>query len=1158
MLSGSNKIRDDVLEERLDERVAPSLGGVVLGSEDKIYVDPREFFKRTLVTESMLNILENVINVVSEGRGFKVVVLSAFFGGGKTHTLLALYHAVKNPETLKLAVAEDLGIRVRLNNILSRVIDILRQVDIIIIDGSISQLAPSPLSPLKVGAYSVNTLWGYIAHSLGRYDDLREHDYKLVPPQIDELIRLLSGRRIVIVVDEIAHYVQRLFFSPDPILKNYAQNVVTFFEALVKAVDSLNNAIIIISLPVKITIEKGEEYEETYRTDITRALSRAIHRVAAQNFEPVKPKDVPSLLRVRLFEKIDEAKASEVVDLLRKEYERNKNIFGEVRFDIREIKNSYPFHSKYISALLDILDKHEGLQKTRDLLRISRKVLRHIIRDEKITYDLIMPWHIDIEEEDIGTLLLSHKSYEGFKIVVEEDITKKCSDYQKSWLAKIVAKSLFIKTFIYGEYIVPRPEFFPTPEELAVLIYEPAVFREKDLQPKDIAEAIDWVTNNLLYVLRDEKTRRIWFTKFITPIKYVEERASRIYEAQVYPLILEATRELMRLPLEDVIEKKRKGREVPRVFDVEFSRVSRECTPLDLDTRRFIVYACIDMPLVDVKRVSLLEEVVFRTSSGGLRRYANTIYVIYPESRDLLIHAVEYAKKCIACEEVEKEGIIDLLVSRYGLRGSDAEILKKVYEEKLEAYCNEIKRKFYYALAGAFNKIAYPVYLDGRNTIKEVDVPASTASLVLTVESVLRGEKPEKIKYEIDYDTLEFYLKKVGVDLKSTSKTINDVIDYFYSNPILPAIPEEAVKNAIAEGLRKLEIGLKCGSSIYFKHIVECEREEECLGVRVVEGWPLQGKNISNECEVLPQIDALKQQMELLRQEMMKLEKAITTERTRYYLVYEGKLIPIEDVLRDFDKYSPESLIEAPLVKRKEKLIIRVEPEVFLLRDVDPERELQHIVRIEKIGPFEGRVFIRVDNGVIEPSEIEIDKKFTSRQLSWTLKAPKDPGEHILTLKVESEDGKILATAKLALIVKREKIPPEGEPGLPPEETLVKKLEFRLESDRIELRPVKILVDKLRGFVKAENAEVNLVIGREKYREVRVRIEMSNVSLDDFFAITTNTLSRFATVDKLSLGEAKLAINLVLLPLEGSSFKMPKLSDEEVKVLRNYTRYWPG
>jgi len=70
--------------------VAPSLGGVVIGIEHRIYSDPLEFFRRTLITESMAEVLENVANVVSEGRGSKVIVLSAFFGGGKTHTLLAL------------------------------------------------------------------------------------------------------------------------------------------------------------------------------------------------------------------------------------------------------------------------------------------------------------------------------------------------------------------------------------------------------------------------------------------------------------------------------------------------------------------------------------------------------------------------------------------------------------------------------------------------------------------------------------------------------------------------------------------------------------------------------------------------------------------------------------------------------------------------------------------------------------------------------------------------------------------------------------------------------------------------------------------------------------------------------------------------------------
>jgi len=643
MLSGRNKIKADVFDESLDDRVAPSLGGVVIEKEHRIYSDPLEFFRRTLVTESIAEVLENVASVVSEGKGSKVIVLSAFFGGGKTHTLLALYHAIRNPDALRLAHAESEDIRKRIKSVVDR----LRNVDVIVIDGTISVLAPSPLNPFDAGAYKVNTLWGYIAHALGRYDDFKKFDQVLTPPQVDDIIKLLSGRRLVIIVDEIAQYVQTLYDSKDEDIKGYARNVVMFFERLVKAVDALSNVVLVISLPARIGAGgEAAEIETIYRSDIVLSLIRAIHRVSATHFEPVKPRDIPALLRVRLFDEVDLARAKEVAEILRREYDRNKNVFGDVRPElITRIRETYPFHPLYIDVLLDVLDKHRGLQKTRDLLRISRKVIRAVVNDRENVYDLVMPWHIDVERDDIRSLLLS-SGYEMFRLPVEEDIVKRCSSYAKPWIAKSVAKALFIKTFVYGGGLVPKAEFFPTPAELALLTYEPGLFSSKDAQPKDIAEAIDWITNNLLYVLKDERTQRLWFTYIMSPVKAIEARAQKVADADAYKKIMDAVDDLLREPLESIVERRRRKEDI-KVFNIEESKVSRECKLIDNDSKKYIVYTCLELDVT--KRKEILEEIIYRTSSGGMRRYANTVYIVYPEQSERLALAIDYAKKVIAC-----------------------------------------------------------------------------------------------------------------------------------------------------------------------------------------------------------------------------------------------------------------------------------------------------------------------------------------------------------------------------------------------------------------------------------------------------------------------------------------------------------------------------
>jgi predicted AAA+ superfamily ATPase len=429
MLTGSNRVREDVYDEALDERMAPSLGGVVLGKEHEMYVKPERFFERTLVTEQVVNILGDILRVLRGESGRKVLVLNALYGGGKTHTLLAIYHALRAPYLLLKAKPESDDVRARVGRLVEEV-GRLGRPDLVVIDGYFSELAPSPMSPLDARAYKVRTLWGYLAHSLGSYGVLREYDERQVAPEADKLLKVLENRSAVILMDEVAHYIKRFYEVPDRDLQRYCSAVETFMESLVKAVDLARSAVLVVSLPA----ERREEeiiVEATYqamRQTIER-MFKALARVYTEYVEPIAPRNVPALLRTRLFEEVDERRARDVYEALRRAYEENKEVFGAQATPLEEVLKTYPFHPLYVDTLIEILDKHERLQKTRDLLRISRKVLREVLREGR-PYDLIMPWHIDLSKDPVRNTLLVQE-YEGFKPVVEEDVRERVRRFEK-------------------------------------------------------------------------------------------------------------------------------------------------------------------------------------------------------------------------------------------------------------------------------------------------------------------------------------------------------------------------------------------------------------------------------------------------------------------------------------------------------------------------------------------------------------------------------------------------------------------------------------------------------------------------------------------------------------------------------------------------------
>jgi len=1155
MLSGNNRVRDDVLDASLDEHVAPSLGGVVMGNEHKIYTDPEEFFSRTFITESMINLLENIANVVSEGKGNKVIVLSAFFGGGKTHTLIALYHVIRKPEALNVVLQrqeEPEDVKKRVRNVIEKLMKVKDEISVIVIDGSLSALSPSPITPRKVevGAYEVNTLWGYIAQALGNYDYFKRFDQALAPPQVDDITNLLSHRRLVIIVDEIAQYIESLYNANDNKLRNYAKNVVIFFESLAKAVAALTNVVLVISLPVRFGSGGAIETQSIYKgSDVVYGLTEAIGRVSAAPLEPVKPNEIPVLLRIRLFEKIDHARAKEVAEILEQEYDRNKNVFGQVDSKlIMRVRETYPFHPLYVDTLLDILDKHEGLQKTRDLLRISRKVVRAVVGDKQNVYDLIMPWHIDVEMDDIRNLLLA-PNYESFRLPIEEDIIKRCNSYVKPWIAKIVAKALFIKTFVYGGGIVPKPEFFPTPEELAVLTYEPGLFSSKNAQPKDVAEAIDWMPSNLLYVLKDERTRRLWFTVMMSPVKYIEEYAQKVHDAEAYNKILEAVNDLLKEPPENIIEKKRKKdeRDKIKVFDVEESRASRECKPIDHDAKKYIVYACLELDVT--RKDEILQEVIYNTSSGGMRKYANTIYVVYPEQRESLLPAINYAKKTIACEQVSKEDLVSSLLK--GIGGQEVEMARAVYRSKIDSYCSNAAQSFYYTVISALSKLAYPVQKDTIRTKAEVDMPVKTTSIIFAVEQALSREGSKKVRLDLDFDTLDFLLKSIGVDLNSAARKVSDIIDYFYSNPKLPAVPEKAIRDAIAEGVRRLEIGLRCDNRVYYKHVATCETEEKCLEAMKVEGEPITDRAVADTCEVLPYTEAVKAQMERLeRREWYEGEAKVVED---YYMVLDGKLVSVRDIVASFDEYvneyGPDTLREAPLVSVRRRIIVDVTPKEYELK-VKPGEKIEHKLVVSRSGPFKGRLLVKADYGKVSPPDLDIDEQFTKSPVTWTIEAPTEPGKYSYVLKLETEDGKGVASAKLSVVVELGTVEKEWYEGVPPEGTEIE--DMKLVIERRDLKPLSVLRNRLGTSVIVKNADLRLSAKTFENIESKVHLEISDVKLDDLLAILTTIIEKF------TLAEITMGISLEIVPVDARSFKMPTLSEEELSALsRHKLEYKP-
>ena len=1127
MLLGNNKIRGDIWNEALDEKLAPSLGGVELGLEDKIYTDPNEFFVRTLITENMMGILENLVLALSGEGGVKIQVLGSLFGGGKTHLMIAILHALNKPSALKLAKAENKEVEKRLEVLVKR-LEGLGRLEIVVVDGSFAKLAPSPIEPLDAGGYKVRTLWGYLAHVLGSYSIMREHDEKLTAPDASRLFDLLKDRKVVLLVDEVAQYVKRFYESAAQDLKLYASAVLTFFENLAKAVGTAEKVSLIVTLPAE-KIEGELKVDRVYISvrDTVEGIFRVLNRVGAYFVEPVAPRSVPALLKVRLFEEVDKGEAKRISEQLRRVYSENKEVFGEVGLElVSKVLDTYPFHPEYVSTLLDILDKHEGLQRTRDLLKISRKVLRDVQQDERRKYALVMPWHIDVTRDPLRSALLSG-TYEGFKTTVDTDVVERCNLYEKPWLARVAALTLFVKVFAYGGRLVPEARPYPTPSELAVAVYEPVSFAGESLAPKNLAEAISWISQNLTYIAVDERTGRLWFINYPTPVRLVEERARVIDDETAFDILVDK--------IEGLLEKrKRKGER--GLFSLAL--VQRWYEPLDVDKREYFVVVCLKKPPQEE-----LEKIVYEVRSGGTRRYANTVYVVYPSSSEKLQFAVKLAKLYKACEEVKS------MLKEYigGFSEEEREIALNVMSEKLDRYKSNVEENFSRAVLSALDTIAYPVYdkQSSRNTVKE-EFLTQADDILFAVEKTLLDPRIGKVKRELDYEILNYYLlRNLGINLsEGEPRKVSDLVDYFYSNPVLPAVPRDEVLNALTDGLRGLHIGLRCGDRVLFKKVIPCGESEECLR-ELPDRAEGQAVKVEEGCVVLPWMEALKAQMQRLkRRETVEDGVPVIID---YVVKIDGELKTVEEVLQNLDRYDLEKLRLAPVAERRRRIMVetRLEPAEVVC---SPGDSVDVRAELSGLGPFEGEVLLEPSEGRVSRQSVYVKPGITE-EVVWTLKAPEKGGVHSFVLTVKDDSGRVLGSATLTLRV-REVVKGLGwVPRVPSPGARFGGLRVRLEKPNF--RPLSILRNRLGGDAVASEMRLSLKVRDIVGRPSSIDLRAEGITLDDALSLVATPAHRF----QQRIEEFRLEMTLVSPSERPLTF--PDIPEAERRELEGCLEYLP-
>lgn len=395
--------RNEVLTGELrDEMFAASLSEVVRGVAHSIYQNPDLFFANTYPTDRVRSFMREIVGRLS-GRDNSAAAffrLDTPFGGGKTHTLIGLYHL--------------LG---------SQVSDIFRQsmgvdpsdipsdpVKIVTVVGG--DLNPS--DGVEKSGVSVHHMWGEIAYQLGGADGyslVQNADRDGIAPGPQFLETLAGDTPVLFLIDEPAEYMRRL--------RSAANQLPAFLKTLSEWVTVAGQRrAFVLTLAWNPETDSGQgsafAAENSVLNDTIKELESVISR-PVRVVTPSQTQDIEPILRRRLFECVDMTAAAETAevyfDALREAAGHDVMLPTDViQAGFRQqMELSYPFHPSFVELLNGKLATIPNFQRTRGALRLVSRVIRRMWEREQNDVNLIHPFSIDFSdpgmiEEMIGRL----------------------------------------------------------------------------------------------------------------------------------------------------------------------------------------------------------------------------------------------------------------------------------------------------------------------------------------------------------------------------------------------------------------------------------------------------------------------------------------------------------------------------------------------------------------------------------------------------------------------------------------------------------------------------------------------------------------------------------------------------------------------------------
>jgi predicted AAA+ superfamily ATPase len=410
---------------------AADLWQVHIGEGSDEYRKPEEFFRRTFLTDSLGQLLTGAVRRLAGTGGDPVIQLQTNFGGGKTHSMLALYHLFSGAKPGDL-----LGIDAVLT---AAEVPKLPEVRRVVLVGN----KISPGNPVvKADGTMVRTLWGELAWQLGfaaggakeakkAWKRIAADDQKATSPG-DALRELMNDYGpCLILIDEWVAYARQLHDGADLPGGSFETHF-TFAQALTESAKLAKKCLLVISLPASDTSgsphAQADDVEvggERGRAALDR-LRNAVGRVEA-SWRPASAEEGFEIVRRRLFEPLVEQAqfvardtvARAFFDLYRTQQAEFPPECRDSEYEKR-LKAAYPIHPEVFDRLYEDWSTLVKFQRTRGVLRLMAAVI-HSLWEKGDRNPLIMPGNISIDDPRVQFELTRYLS-DNWVPVIEKDV----------------------------------------------------------------------------------------------------------------------------------------------------------------------------------------------------------------------------------------------------------------------------------------------------------------------------------------------------------------------------------------------------------------------------------------------------------------------------------------------------------------------------------------------------------------------------------------------------------------------------------------------------------------------------------------------------------------------------------------------------------------